>query len=53
MITYALLTGVGTWRAQRTNEQLKKDVMVLYTTCTKDDVTLNNYITRSKIFECI
>lgn len=34
----------------RPNEELKKDVIGLFTSCTKDDVTLNNYITRSRIF---
>ena len=26
----------------------KKEVMSLFTQCTKDDVTMNNYLTRSK-----
>ncbi len=31
-------------------DKLKESVTKLFASCTKDDVTLNNYITRSKLF---
>ena len=38
--------------SQRSLEAKKNEVMGLFAQCTQDDVTLNNYLTRSKILKC-
>ena len=37
----------------RDTSDLKREVLGLFAACTKEDVTLNNYITRSKFFGCV
>ena len=34
-------------------EGKKHEVMSLFSKCTKDDVSLNNYLQRSKTFDCM
>ena len=34
-------------------EGKKQEVMILFSKCTKDDVSLNNYFQRAKTFDCI